>query len=86
VYIAGRLQTRSWETPDGNKRYATEIITERALALGVSDSDIGVPSISTRVSVSEPQVKSEDPVVPENPVEVPAVNYESDIKPEDLPF
>ena len=26
VYIEGRLQTRSWEDRDGNKRYTTEII------------------------------------------------------------
>ncbi|MBU1683339.1 single-stranded DNA-binding protein [Patescibacteria group bacterium] len=86
VYIAGRLQTRSWETPEGNKRYATEIIAERALALGVPDSDIGVPAIASSVSVSEPQIKTEESVVPENPTEVPAVNYESEVKPEDLPF
>lgn len=27
VYIEGRLQTRSWEDRDGNKRYTTEIVT-----------------------------------------------------------
>ncbi len=86
VYITGRLQTRSWETPEGNKRYATEIIAEKALALGVSDSEIGKPvsSATTEVKVSEPQVKSEK--VEATPTEVPAVNYDSDIKPEDLPF
>ena len=26
VYIEGRLQTRSWDGPDGNKRYTTEIV------------------------------------------------------------
>ena len=26
VYIEGRIQTRSWEDRDGNKRYTTEII------------------------------------------------------------
>ncbi len=26
VYIEGRIQTRSWDDKDGNKRYATEII------------------------------------------------------------
>ena len=33
VYINGRLQTRSWETPDGNKRYTTEIITEKSASI-----------------------------------------------------
>ncbi len=27
VYIEGRLQTRSWEDPQGQKRYRTEVVT-----------------------------------------------------------
>ncbi len=90
IYIRGRLQTRSWETPDGNKRYTTEIIAENALALGVPNAEIGVASASTNVSVSQPEVKTDaapTTAVPENPAgAVPAVKYESDVKPEDLPF
>lgn len=26
VYVEGRLQTRSWDGPDGQKRYATEVV------------------------------------------------------------
>lgn len=33
VYIEGRLQTRSWETPDGEKRQATEIVIEDMMLL-----------------------------------------------------
>lgn len=86
VYIRGRLQTRSWETPDGNKRYTTEIIAESALALGVPNPEVGSPAISTDVSLSRPQAKSES-YAADNPAgAVPAVNYESEVKPEDLPF
>ncbi|MBN1258744.1 single-stranded DNA-binding protein, partial [Candidatus Peregrinibacteria bacterium] len=84
VYIAGRLQTRSWETPDGQKRYTTEIIVDKALLLGIHDEDIGTPSMETSVKFSEPATK--EGVVPQNPTEVPVINYESEIKPEDLPF
>jgi len=28
VYIEGKIRTRSWEDKEGNKRYATEIISE----------------------------------------------------------
>jgi single-strand DNA-binding protein len=28
VYIEGRIQTRSWEDQDGNKRYTTEIVAQ----------------------------------------------------------
>lgn len=34
VYATGRLQTRSWETGDGRKRYATEVIVETFRLLG----------------------------------------------------
>lgn len=34
VYIEGRLQTRSWEDKDGNKRSVTEIVTQRLQLLG----------------------------------------------------
>jgi single-strand DNA-binding protein len=88
VYIAGRLQTRSWETPDGQKRWTTEIVADRGLLLGAYDPELGAPDASgTKVTLSEPTIKGSDSVViPENPVEVPAINYESEIKPEDLPF
>ena len=33
-YIEGKLQTRSWEDKDGNKRYTTEIIANNIQFLG----------------------------------------------------
>lgn len=33
VYVEGRLQTRSWETPEGDKRYATEVVAEDMVIL-----------------------------------------------------
>jgi len=40
VYVEGRLQTRSWDTPDGQKRFRTEVIADRVLFL---DRAPGVP-------------------------------------------
>lgn len=34
VYVEGRLQTRSWEGQDGNKRYTTEIVADQVIVLG----------------------------------------------------
>ncbi|HXV62219.1 MAG TPA: single-stranded DNA-binding protein [Vicinamibacteria bacterium] len=34
VYLEGRLQTRSWEDKDGNKRYTTEIRVDQMVMLG----------------------------------------------------
>jgi len=40
VYVEGRLRTRSWEAPDGQRRYRTEVIANRVLFL---DRAPGVP-------------------------------------------
>lgn len=34
VYIEGRLQTRSWEDPQGQKRYTTEVVANTVQFLG----------------------------------------------------
>lgn len=48
VYAEGRLQTRSWDGPDGQKRYRTEVVAEKVLFLDAgknghdaSDWDVG---------------------------------------------
>ena len=33
VYVEGRLRTRSWDTPDGQRRFRTEVIANRVLFL-----------------------------------------------------
>ncbi len=33
VYVEGRLRTRSWDAPDGQKRYRTEVVADRVLFL-----------------------------------------------------
>ncbi|GMR04737.1 MAG: single-stranded DNA-binding protein [Thermodesulfobacteriota bacterium] len=37
VYIEGRIQTRSWEDRDGNKKYTTEIVANTMQMLGTKD-------------------------------------------------
>lgn len=39
VYVEGRLQTRSWEDDNGNKRYATEIVAHLVQFLGSKKQD-----------------------------------------------
>ena len=45
VYVEGRLQTRKWQTQDGQDRYSTEIIADQMQMLGGgrgnSDNDSG---------------------------------------------
>ena len=34
VCVEGRIQTRSWDDKDGQKRYATEVVADRVVFLG----------------------------------------------------
>lgn len=34
VYVEGRMQTRSYDDKDGNKRYSTQVVAERVTFLG----------------------------------------------------
>lgn len=70
VYIEGRLQTRNWQDQQGNKKYRTEIITER-LQLG--------PRSDGRGSQAEPSL--EEPTVEEAPAAT-----DEEINPEEIPF
>ncbi len=41
VYLEGRIQTRSWEDKDGNKRYTTEIVAREVQFLGTGGGRSG---------------------------------------------
>ena len=49
IYVEGRLQTRSWDDQNGQKRYTTEIVADNMVMLGrPSGSRDGAPSSSQR--------------------------------------
>lgn len=78
VLIEGRLQTRSWEDKQGQKRKTTEIIGER-IQLG--------PRPAGNSQFSETRQPSEKIDQPAPKDEVPVIDAdEEEIKPEDLPF
>ncbi len=58
IYLEGRLQTRSYDDKDGNKRYITEIVSNQFLMLGRRDED-SMPG--ERASSSAPQSGSGAP-------------------------
>lgn len=47
VFVDGRLQTRSWETEQGQKRFTTEIIANQVLFLGRSVQGVGKEDMAT---------------------------------------
>lgn len=74
--IEGRIQTRSWESPEKGKQYRTEIVAE-SVTFG-SRASGGAPSGGSRVSDAEaPQKAPKDD----------AIDYPTeDINPDDIPF
>ena len=54
VYVEGRLQTRSWEDRDGNKRYTTEIVAQVMQMLGSPRKEGEARSTEERYPVEEP--------------------------------
>ncbi|MFZ6015400.1 MAG: single-stranded DNA-binding protein [Patescibacteria group bacterium] len=70
VYVEGRLQTREWETPDGQKRQRTEIVAENMIMLDKAPQG-GANSMET-ATAGEPTV---DPGVGDQEIRV-----------EDIPF
>ncbi len=98
AFVSGRVQTRSWETQAGAKRYTTEVIAETFQLLGtrsrVADESIengGTPRQASAAQSNDASVNQDvanafgsDP----SPtlVGVPDIQYGSEIKVEDLPF
>ena len=62
VYIEGRIQTRSWDDKDGNKKYMTEIVANTMQMLGKPDAAVspGQTAAAEGSSVQEPSVMEED--------------------------
>ncbi len=101
VFVSGRVQTRSWETQAGAKRYTTEVIAETVNLLGtrsrIAEESIqsdGAPRRESASSMNQDvsDAFGTDPSAPlgasPSPAmaSVPDLQYGSDIKVEDLPF
>lgn len=90
IFVSGRVQTRSWETQAGAKRYTTEIIGETVSLLGVSNPVAGesfqADAMPARQSASSTGTSSFGDDPSPSLASVPDISYASDIKVEDLPF
>ena len=77
VFVEGRLRTRAWQDKQGQNRRTTEIMCER-LQLGPRPAGGGgaAPNVP----------KESEGQAPGAEAEIPTIDIEEDIKPEDLPF
>jgi len=80
--IEGRIQTRSWDAPDGTKKYRTEIIADRIQFGPRSSGSAGASSPSVS-SVKKEETSSD----PNSGGSIDTIEYpEDDINPDDIPF
>lgn len=92
VFVSGRLQNRSWETPEGQTRYITEIVIEDMILLTSRNNgesgeySEGEQAVASRNADEMPgkseekRVKSEEPVIKEDKTEAKKVEQKE--KPE----
>jgi single-strand DNA-binding protein len=86
LFVEGRLQTRSWEAQDGQKKYRTEIIVD-TFQFGPKGSGTGSVASQPRPAASTPNSspKSTTSSMPQE--ELPTVNLDEDeIDLEEIPF
>ena len=76
--IEGRVQTRSWDSPEKGKQYRTEIVAER-VTFGRGAGGAG--------GSAAPAARQSDAEAPQAAPKDDAIDYpEEDINPDDIPF
>ena len=63
MYIEGRLQTRTWEGRDGNKRYTTEIVAQGMQMLDRAGKSAQAASTEERFPTEEPLDVPDDDIL-----------------------
>jgi single-strand DNA-binding protein len=86
--IEGRIQNRSWDAPDGQKRYRSEIVAERVqfgprLGGGGAGASAPHPSSSAQTGAKEGEAVRGGA----KPAEIETIDYpDEEINPDDIPF
>ena len=80
--IEGRMQTRSWDGTDGQKKYRTEIVADR-IQFGPRAGNAPLSGgAKTEAGALEAAPSSDNPPLPSETIEYP----EEEINPDDIPF
>ncbi|MGC9605441.1 MAG: single-stranded DNA-binding protein [Minisyncoccia bacterium] len=79
AFVEGRLQTRSWDAPDGSKKYRTEVIAENV--------QFGSRSGGGKGSSAEPSSPKSEAPAKDEPAGAETIEYpQEEINPDDIPF
>jgi len=84
VLIEGRLETRSWDDPSGNKRYRTEIIAENMQMGPRGATQEQPPQKDQKDQEKESVPQGEEQPQPKE--EIPIIEEDEDIDVKDIPF
>lgn len=96
VYIEGRLQTRSWDDKEGQKKYRTEIVADNMIMLGSKSSGSSATTGAYQAAsqgyaapqspMMKPAARTEDMAQTAPTEELPTIQQGEDINVEDIPF
>jgi single-strand DNA-binding protein len=81
VYVEGRLQTRSWDDKDGQKRYTTEVVCDDLVLLGGRGDAPGPNDYSQPVSMPRSAQQRPQPTP-----HAPTDDFSQGITDDDVPF
>lgn len=79
VLVEGRMQTRSWDAADGQKKYRTEVVADR---VQFGPKPAGGSPVSSTPSQSASTPKGDEQPAPPDTIEYPEENINVD----DIPF
>ncbi len=90
VLVEGRMQTRSWDGPDGKKNYRTEIVADRVQfgpRTGGAGAPGAAPSTGATSSGTGKPAFDDQSAGPSGSGALDSIEYpEEEINPEDIPF
>ena len=81
IYVEGKLQTRKWQTKEGQDRYTTEIIVNEMTMLGGKSSGSGSFEVVENKPAASSSGNAEAPAKP-----APAAKSSFDNFDDDIPF
>lgn len=88
VFVEGSLQTRSWETKEGQKRYTTEIVARNVQFIGSGGGE--ARSSATRGAqangLESPGANNSDEMSGNTALASPNINTDSNFTADDIPF
>ena len=92
VYVEGRLQTRSYEDKDGQKKYSTEVVADEVMLLGgrgdsspmAAGADDFGQSAQQPVSMPRSAMQQRRPVA--TPAAAPEPGFDGGVTDDDVPF